>query len=118
MDIPRLYCVQDILSQQYFPPFCSPNDAVAERQFVDLLNSPESVLSKHPDHYRLYMVGRFDPDLGVVMPAQEIVCVNQGLTVPGKRQDVALAEESAREKFQAWLSARGLDGPPLLERSK
>lgn len=109
MELQRLYCVLDIKSERYFPPYVVINDAVADRRFSELLADRESVLAKHPEDYRLYAVGFFDDVKGECIPFEKgIVCVNPGMG-PGRPGDVAEAEESAMRRFTAWLGARGME---------
>lgn len=110
MELQRLYCVMDIKSERYFPPFVVINDAVADRRFSELLADRESILAKHPEDYRLYAVGFFDDVKGECIPFEKgIVCVNPGMGPAGRPGDVAEAEESAMRRFTAWLAARGLE---------
>lgn len=110
MEQPRLYCVFDVKSERFFPPFVVINDAVADRRFVELLVDGESVLAKHPEDYRLYSVGFFDEVTGACVAFEKgIVCVNSGCGPRGRPEDVARAEEDGFRKFSAWLASRGLE---------
>lgn len=109
MERQRLYCVFDKKAETYFAPYAVRNDAVADRRFGELLVAEDSVLSKHPEDYALYCVGEFDEYSGDVVPFEKgKVCVNEGM-VPGRPQDVAVAEEEAMRKFGMWLASRGME---------
>jgi len=54
------YCILDIKSKIYNSPHFLINDAVAIRQFQMVIMDKESMLSKFPEDYRLYRVGKFD----------------------------------------------------------
>ena len=61
-----LFAILDTKSECFFPPICAHNVADGLRIFGDLLTNPQSTLSKHPGDYRLYRVGVFHVDTGVV----------------------------------------------------
>jgi len=75
-----LFVVLDVKSGSYYPPFAARTIDEALRSFEDLLSNPQSVLSKHPKDYRLYMTGEFHEDTGAVVSVPEgIVLVEQSL---------------------------------------
>ena len=59
----RLYTVYDRIAEQSGPVFEAKNNAVARRQFVNMLNS-EKLLEK--DDYELLLVGEMDHDTNVM----------------------------------------------------
>lgn len=78
----HLYSVMDIKAEVYFPPFTSENDGSASRQFADLVADPQTKLHKHPEDFRLYRVGSFHADTGVVVPdSAGVVMVTDALTI-------------------------------------
>lgn len=46
--------------------FCSVNHEVAKRDFVRLVNDPQSQLYHNPEDFRLMQVGTFDPETGAL----------------------------------------------------
>lgn len=64
----QLFCIYDTKVENYFPPFAAANASEALRSFSDLLSDSQSRLSKHPGDYRLFRVGEFHADTGVVLP--------------------------------------------------
>lgn len=104
-----LYSVFDIKMEKFYPPYASENDAVGDRHFMELLTDPKSMLSRHPEDYRLFRIGEFDEWTGEIVPLEKgIICVNQGMTM-GRPIDVAAAEEEGNRKFAAFLASRGLE---------
>ncbi len=54
-----LFSIYDSKAQAYFPPFCLHNPQMALRQFSDMVNDPETRISKHPEDYTLFQIGEF-----------------------------------------------------------
>jgi hypothetical protein len=85
-----LYSIYDTATQAFMQPFYMHNDASATRAFSDNVNSNESTISKHPDHYKLYKVGEWDDQKGqlTALPSPTFVigaidCIN-----PTKEDDI------------------------------
>ena len=55
-----LFSIYDSKAQAYFPPFCLHNPQMAIRQFSDMVNDPETRISKHAEDYTLFQIGEFD----------------------------------------------------------
>lgn len=56
----QLYTVYDSKAKAYSHPFHAPNDAVALRMFGEVANDPSTQISKYPEDFVLYHLGRFD----------------------------------------------------------
>lgn len=56
-----LYCVEDKLGKQFMPPFCSPNDDTAKRDFIVGALMSETPI---PD-LNLWKVGEFVAEVGL-----------------------------------------------------
>jgi len=70
----NVYSVFDSKAAVFANPFYMANDAVALRGFAGAVNSPESMLYKHPEDYSLYRLGTFDDSVGLlVAEAQPVV---------------------------------------------
>lgn len=52
----------------FLQPVCTGSLGEAERGFGDEVNNPQSLMSKHPGDYALYLIGTFDPESGVIVP--------------------------------------------------
>ena len=56
----HIFSIHDSKAQAFFPPFYLHNQAMATRQFGDMVNDPESNISKHPADYTLFTLGTWD----------------------------------------------------------
>ena len=56
----QVFSIYDAKAQAYFPPFYLHNSQMAIRQFGDMVNDPESRVSKHPEDYTLFNLGEWD----------------------------------------------------------
>lgn len=66
----QLYTIYDSKGEVFFPPFADENNGSAIRQFGDLLTDPQSKLNKHAGDYKLYRIGRYRVDTGILYPEQ------------------------------------------------
>ncbi|MDR2897971.1 MAG: hypothetical protein LBU99_04080 [Spirochaetaceae bacterium] len=79
-----MYCVYDVIANQFHPPIIARTDAQALRIFTSSVQNlpPES---KQED-FELYCVGTFNPDSGVLTGYPEPVAVHF-LTVDTRAED-------------------------------
>ena len=91
----KLYAIYDTVSCVYDRPWCSHNDSSALRLFSDIACDENHPVGKHPEHYQLYRIGRYDDNNGVIEP-ESAVCI-------GKAQELVSAHglhKSQRELFK------------------
>jgi hypothetical protein len=74
--IVSLFSVKDKVSDTFGKILEQNNNAEAMRSFSDIVKNPESVISKHPQDYDLYLVGTFDTSSGIT--DQIITCLANG----------------------------------------
>lgn len=69
-DVGRLgvFSILDMKAQVYSNPWFAITDGTARRSFADLVNDPQSSVSKHPEDYCLYRIGNFDDLSGILHP--------------------------------------------------
>lgn len=79
------YSIYDRKGLFYATPWFVVNDATAHRAFADLVNDPQSTVSRHPSDYVLFCVGSYDDDKGQLEPLSPLrhvvdgsACVIQG----------------------------------------
>lgn len=61
-----IFTIRDDKAEAYGTPFFMPTRGQAIRAFADLVNDPQSAISKHPGDYRLFLIGAYDPqDAGI-----------------------------------------------------
>lgn len=72
----QLYSVYDVLAKIYATPFVSLNHAMAHRSFGNLVQDPQSNVSRNPADYYLYHVATFDDATGemVNVTNNELIC--------------------------------------------
>lgn len=57
----RVYAVRDNKLASFGTPIVIDNDAVATRQFGDIIiNGGDNVMTKHPSDFTLYCLGEYD----------------------------------------------------------
>lgn len=80
----RVFAVYDEKAKAFGQLGCCLHDGQAMRDFTDQICSPQSHLSKHPEDYKLYCLGEYDDNSGVLVsfPQPEFLvagssCVNK-----------------------------------------
>lgn len=64
----NLYSVYDLKVCAYSTPFFSPNDSVALRSYLQTRNDPNTSLYHFPGDFKLYRIGSFTDEDGLVQP--------------------------------------------------
>lgn len=77
----KIYSVRDNLSEEYAPPFVSKNDAVAVRQYRDLIRSQKL----NPDEFGLYFLGTYETEFGVIESLLPTLVNNSDIDEKGKK---------------------------------
>lgn len=67
----RAYTIYDNKALQYHSPFFTHTNGSALRMLTDLVNDPQSNLSRHPADYSLYFIGQYDDASGVLIGAEK-----------------------------------------------
>lgn len=62
--------IKDSAVQAFNPPFVAPADASAVRDVREIVNSPDSRISKNPDDFELYCVGMWNDQDGTLEPCK------------------------------------------------
>lgn len=66
-----VYCIKDV-KVGFMNPFVQPNDAIAVREFGNLVNSPgTSTVSVNYEDMELYRLGSYCQDTGVISSCVE-----------------------------------------------
>jgi len=75
--IKSLFSIQDVKVSVFYPPVVLLNENDARRMLHDVVSNPETIISKHPDDFRLFKVGEFDDNSGVLSSlAQPVFIAN------------------------------------------
>jgi len=56
----QIYAIFDTCSGIYEKPFFHTADAAVRREFLDVVNTEDHPIHKHPEHYSLWRLGAFD----------------------------------------------------------
>lgn len=111
-DLQGVYSVYDQVSCLFGFPVLFPRDAVATRNFVDLVSSSGTVLNSHPADFSLKKIGYFDEHTGEIIPCP-IEIIAQGSDISQRLKEQGAAVGGATPLKQQ--SDTGLDLTPMHE---
>lgn len=60
----KVFSIVDLKADLYKTPFFMSSNGEAIRAFSDLANDDKSLLSRHPQDFKLYFIGTFDDSTG------------------------------------------------------
>lgn len=60
----HMYAIRDIKARVYHAPFFQRSVVEAVRMFTQLINDPQTFISKYPEDYELFELGDFSDDDG------------------------------------------------------
>ncbi|UPW41967.1 nonstructural protein [Dipodfec virus RodF1_53] len=63
-----MYSIYDTVSGLFDAPFLSSNNGLAIRFLSDTLNRGDNVIRRHPSDYKLYLVGSYVRNDGIIVP--------------------------------------------------
>lgn len=66
----HIYAVKDTIAGNFMPPFLQPNNAVAFREFGNIVNHGDSIVSLNYVDMDLYCIGDYDTDTGCLITAE------------------------------------------------
>lgn len=73
-----IVAVEDVKAEAYMNPVPFQSKGQAVRSFADGVNGGDANgMAKHPEDYRLWFIGSFDPQSGKLY-AEEKVCLGNG----------------------------------------
>lgn len=68
-----LFCaIKDLAVGAFMAPGPQQSTGAAVRMFTDMINDPQSEISKHPEDYELYQLSPWDDETGVFLPVSEL----------------------------------------------
>ncbi len=74
--------VYDVKAEVYLPPFCVRTLNEGLRTFESLLSDSSTMFHKYPGDFRLFRVGEFHQDTGVLVPLKEgVQLLEEGLAL-------------------------------------
>jgi len=86
----QMFAIYDEKAECYKPPFYLPTVGLAIRSFTDLCNTPETTINMYPSDFKLYKLGTFDDNTGLIdqlIPAQLIGNASEYKTKPQSNND-------------------------------
>lgn len=60
----NVYSVRDSKADTFSPPFFNATHGIAERNFQNLVNDPQSQVNRYPTDFDLYYLGKYDDNTG------------------------------------------------------
>lgn len=64
----NVYSFYDVCGMVFMEPFYLHYDSQAVRRAGDILESKESMISKHPSDFKLFRIGTYDYNVGLLTP--------------------------------------------------
>lgn len=102
-----VFVVHDSCSGVYDRPFIARSEADAVRSFGDIAMDANHMIGKHPEHFRLFCLGTYDDNSGVIDPSPPIHVVN-AIDLVAQRQKVDPLQIQA---FDDSISGNGAEKP-------
>jgi len=62
----KIFAIYDQKAHAYLPPFTLPRVEMAERTFMDCVNSKDHAFGLHPADYTLFELGKYDDEKGKI----------------------------------------------------
>jgi len=56
----NMYSIYDTKGLNYSPPFLAATDGLAVRMLQEAVSDPQTMVSRHPADFKLYLIGRFN----------------------------------------------------------
>ena len=60
----KIYSIYDVKAEFYSTPWYSDNDETAQREFMRVVQDPQSAINAFPADYSLFFIGEFYSDTG------------------------------------------------------
>lgn len=70
LGVQKVFAVFDVKADVWKPPFTCQTRGVAVRAFGDAANDSESDIARHPEDYKLVLIGEWDDAHGLVRPVE------------------------------------------------
>jgi len=80
--ITNVYGIQDTIAGTFNNPFVMMNDGMAKRAFQQLTDDPQSSINKAPGDYKLFKLGTFDDNSGLLTPEKTPKYLATGMLTP------------------------------------
>lgn len=105
-----LHVIYDSVSKVYDVPFPSRSEEEAIRSFGNLASNAETMVGKHPEHFKLFRVGLYDDSTGKIAP-EDIVHVANAHDLVAAGRKVEPGQLDAFDKMYVREVDGQLDDP-------
>lgn len=68
----KMFVIQDVKADAYRSPFFFSTNGEALRAFSELVNDGQSMISKYPEDFKLWVVATYDDSNGVIRPMEHV----------------------------------------------
>lgn len=82
-----IVAIYDSATEAYMAPSTMQARGQALRAFTDMVNNPQSEVSKHPHDYALFELGQFDDNSGLITQPNTPVCLARGHEVQARSEN-------------------------------
>lgn len=90
-----LVALLDVKTETFLAPMAVVTRGEAERVYVEILRSAETIVGKHPNDFPLYEIGTYDERTGQVSP---LMAEGNGFAVPPRMLcDAATVQQLRKE---------------------
>lgn len=88
----RVYSIYDLKSLTYAPPFIATTDGVAMRMLKELVDDNNNMVGRHPSDFKLYCIGIFDDQQGLILAEQPVAHVIDAVALVSFQERLPLEE--------------------------
>jgi len=85
----KIFAIYDQKAFAYLPPFTLPRVEMAERTFLDCINSDSHAFGKHPADYTLVELGTYDDLKGLITTHDAPKLVGSGIEYLTPKEDLS-----------------------------
>lgn len=71
-----VFSIEDKVAGAFMQPFFMHTKGQASRSFGDLVSNKDSMVSKHPNDYRLFCIGEYDDETGDLKNSKNEFIIN------------------------------------------
>jgi len=75
----KIFSIYDQKAYAYLPPFTLPTADMAERTFMDCVNSQDHAFGRNPADYTLFELGTYDDNKGLISPHEVVRTIGNGI---------------------------------------
>lgn len=81
-----VFSVRDEVAGVFGDPFVQRSHGEAMRTFMDACEDQKTLLGRHPENFKLMVIGQFDDDTGVIEPVAVDVAMDGGVILDMRKE--------------------------------